>query len=96
MPSYKVSNKPRMHFCANNVVYSIHASLLLEVRQACAFQKLFEHTFTKQGSKTIFVPQKIHVIFFVFIFRKDLFYTKKQINKIITFNVTRSREKYII
>ena len=34
MPSYKVSNKPRMYFCANNVV-STHASLLLEVRQVC-------------------------------------------------------------
>ena len=29
MPSYKVSNKPRMYFCANKVVCSIHASLLL-------------------------------------------------------------------
>ena len=45
MPSYKVSNKPRMHFCANNVICSIHASLcsihaslLLEVRQVCAFK----------------------------------------------------------
>ena len=38
MPSYKVSNKPRMYFCANNVVCSIHASLLLEVRQVCAFK----------------------------------------------------------
>ena len=37
MPSYKVSNKPRMYFCANNVVCSIHPSLLLEVRQVCAF-----------------------------------------------------------
>ena len=36
MPSYKVSNKQRMYFCANNVVCSIHASLLLEVRQVCA------------------------------------------------------------
>ena len=25
MPSYKVSNKPRMYFCANNVICSIHA-----------------------------------------------------------------------
>ena len=38
MPGYKVSNKPRMYFCANNVVCSIHASLLLEVRQLCAFK----------------------------------------------------------
>ena len=38
MPSYKVSNKPRMHFCANNVICSIHASLLLEVHQVCAFK----------------------------------------------------------
>ena len=38
MPSYKVSNKPRMYFCANKVIYSIHASLLLEVRQVCAFK----------------------------------------------------------
>ena len=29
MPSYKVSNKPRMYFCANNVVCSIRGSLLL-------------------------------------------------------------------
>ena len=42
-----------------------------------------------------FVPKKIPVTFFIFIFRKDLFYTKKQINKIIAFNFTRSREKYI-
>ena len=43
MPSYKVSNnnKPRMYvgyFCADNVVCSIYASLLLEVRQVCAFK----------------------------------------------------------
>ena len=38
MPSCKVSNKPRMYFCANNVVCSIHASLLLEVHQVCAFK----------------------------------------------------------
>ena len=38
MPSYKVSNKPRMHFCANNEICSIHASLLLEVRQVCVFK----------------------------------------------------------
>ena len=38
MSSYKVSNKPRMYFYANNVVCSIHASLLLEVRQMCAFK----------------------------------------------------------
>ena len=38
MPSYKVSIKPRMYFCANNVVCSIHASLLLEVRQVFAFK----------------------------------------------------------
>ena len=38
MPSYKVSNKPRMYFCANNVICSIHASLLLEVRLVCAFK----------------------------------------------------------
>ena len=45
------------------------------------------------GSKTIFVPKKIPVIYFCFIVKKNLFYTKKQINKIITFNFTRSREK---
>ena len=38
MLSYKVSNKPRMYFCANNVVCSMHASLLLEVRHVCAFK----------------------------------------------------------
>ena len=40
MPSYKVSIKPSMYFCANNVVYSIHASLLLEVhvRRMFAFK----------------------------------------------------------
>ena len=38
MLSYKVSNKPRMHFCENNVLCSIHASLLVEVRQVCAFK----------------------------------------------------------
>ena len=38
MPSYKVSNKPRMYFRANNVVCSINASILLEVRQVCAFK----------------------------------------------------------
>ena len=38
MPSHKVSNKPRLYFCANNVVCSIHASLLLEARQVCAFK----------------------------------------------------------
>ena len=38
MPSYKVSNKPRMYFCANNVICSIHASLLPKVRQVCAFK----------------------------------------------------------
>ena len=39
MPSYKVSNKPMMYFCANNVlVCSIHAYLLPEVRQVCAFK----------------------------------------------------------
>ena len=42
MPSYKVSNKPKMYFCANNDIVvctcSIHASLLLEVRQMCAFK----------------------------------------------------------
>ena len=38
MASYKVSNKPRLYFCANNVVCSIHASLLLEVHQVCAFK----------------------------------------------------------
>ena len=38
MPSYKVSNKPKMYFCANKVICSIHASLLLEVRQVCAFK----------------------------------------------------------
>ena len=54
------------------------------------------YTIKRYGSKTIFVHKKIPLIFLVFIFRKDLFYTKKQINKIITFNVTRSREKYII
>ena len=37
MPSYKVSNKPMMYFCANHVICSIHASLLQEVRQVCAF-----------------------------------------------------------
>ena len=62
MPSYKVSNKPRMYFCANNVVCSIHASLLLEVRQVCAFQKLFEHTFTKQLCPSIYI--RIFIIIF--------------------------------
>ena len=38
MPNYKVSNKTRMYFCANNVVCSIHASLLLEARQVSAFK----------------------------------------------------------
>ena len=38
MPSYKVSNKPRMYFCANNVACSIYVSLLPEVRQVCAFK----------------------------------------------------------
>ena len=38
MPSYKVSNEPRMYSCANNVICSIHASLLPEVRQVCAFK----------------------------------------------------------
>ena len=38
MPSYKVSNKPRMYFCDNSVICSIHASLLLEVRQVCGFK----------------------------------------------------------
>ena len=38
MPSYKVSNKPRMYFHANNVICNIHASLLPEVRQVCAFK----------------------------------------------------------
>ena len=28
MPSYKVSNKPWMYFCVNNVICSIHACLL--------------------------------------------------------------------
>ena len=27
-----------VYFCANNVVCSIHASLLLEVHQVCAFK----------------------------------------------------------
>ena len=39
MPSYKVPNKPRMYFCANNVICSIHASLLLELLQVCAFKR---------------------------------------------------------
>ena len=47
------------------------------------------HTIKCEDSKTIFVSKKIPVIFFLFIFRKDLFYTKKQINKIFTFNFTR-------
>ena len=38
MPSYKVWHKPRMYYCANNVVCNIHASLLLEVRQVSAFK----------------------------------------------------------
>ena len=38
MPSNKVSNKPRMYFCANNVICSIHASLLPEVRHVCTFK----------------------------------------------------------
>ena len=38
MPSYKVSNKPRMYFCANNVVCTIHASLLSEVRHVWDFK----------------------------------------------------------
>ena len=38
MLSYKVSNKPKMYFCANNVVCSIHETLLLKVRQVCAFK----------------------------------------------------------
>ena len=38
MPSYKVSNTPRMYFCANNVICSIHASLLPEVHKVCAFK----------------------------------------------------------
>ena len=38
MSSCNVSNKSRMYFCANIVVCSIHASLLLEVRQVCAFK----------------------------------------------------------
>ena len=42
MQSYKVSNKPRMYFCANNVVCSIHAFLLLEVRQVCAFKSYLD------------------------------------------------------
>ena len=40
MSSYKVTNKPRMYFYANNVVCSIHASLLLEVRQVCALKAI--------------------------------------------------------
>ena len=40
MLSYKVSNKPRMYFCASNVVCSIHASLLVEVRQVCALKAI--------------------------------------------------------
>ena len=62
MPSYKVSKKRRMYFCANNVVCSIHASLLLEVLQVCAFQKLFEHTFTKQLCPSIYI--RIFIIIF--------------------------------
>ena len=42
MPSYKVSNKPMMYFCANNVVCSIHTSLLLEVRQVGAFKSYLD------------------------------------------------------
>ena len=38
MPNYKVSNKPKMYFYANNVICSIHASLLNEVLQVCAFK----------------------------------------------------------
>ena len=38
MPSYKVSNKPRMYFSANNVICSIHAPLLSEVRHVCVFK----------------------------------------------------------
>ena len=41
MSSCKVSNNPKMYFCANIVVCSIHAFLLLEVRQVtqvCAFK----------------------------------------------------------
>ena len=67
MPSYKVSNKPRMYFCANNVICSIH----------------------------LYYPKYVMCALLKAICRKDLFYTMKQINKIITFNFTRSREKYI-
>ena len=41
MPSYKVSNKPRMYFCANNVICSIHACLLPEVGRVCVFKSYF-------------------------------------------------------
>ena len=41
MPSYKVSYKPRMYFCANNVICSIHACLLPEVGWVCVFKSYF-------------------------------------------------------
>ena len=41
MPSYKVSNKPRMYFCANNVICSIHVCLLPEVGRVCVFKSYF-------------------------------------------------------
>ena len=56
MPSYKISNKPRMYFCTNNVVCSIHASLLLDrSTSGVLLQKLFEHTFTKQLCPSIYI-----------------------------------------
>ena len=43
-----------------------------------------------------FMPEISYILhLYIFSFRKDLFYTKKQFNRINTFNFTHSREKYI-
>ena len=41
MPSYKVPNKPRMHFCATSLLPEFNTS-------GVRFKKLLVHTFTKQ------------------------------------------------
>ena len=80
MSSYKVSNKPKMYFCANNVVCSIHASLLLEVRQVCTFKNYLNiRTFTKQLCPSIYI--RIFIITFNLMFLNIQFTT---CNKVAT------------
>ena len=79
MPSYKVSNKPRMYFVQTICSMQYSCILLLEVRQVCAFQKLFEHTFTKQLCPSIYM--RLVIIIFNVIFQNVQFTT---CNKVAT------------